>query len=66
MKLRIVLVLFSDYSYLDELHVWFSFFFSGLEMVNVIFIASLLPSHLQSIVSLLNWNFMNLSFLLQL
>jgi hypothetical protein len=65
MKLRIVLVLFSDYSYLNELHVWF-FFFPGLEMVNVMFIASLLASHLQSIVSLLNWNFMNLSFLLQL
>jgi hypothetical protein len=35
-------------------------------MVNVMFIASLLTTHLQSIVSLLNWNFMHLSFLLQL
>jgi len=40
-------------------------FFLGLEMVNVMFIARL-ASHLQSIVSLLNWNCIHLSFLLQL
>lgn len=64
MTLRNCIVLFSDYSYLNELH--FYFYFSCLKMVNVMFTASLLTTHLQSIVSLLNWNFMHLSFLLQL
>jgi len=44
----------------------FIFYFSCLKMVNVMFTGNLLTTHLQSIVSLLNWNFMHLSFFLQL